>query len=63
MIRSLAFATALLLTTSFLLAEDAKPAAKAEAKPAPKKVDIGTQAPDFKFKDRSEEHTSELQSL
>ena len=51
MIRSLAFATALLLTTSFLLAEDAKPAAKAEAKPAPKKVDIGTQAPDFKFKD------------
>lgn len=51
MIRSLAFATALLLTTSLLLAEDAKPAAKAEAKPAPKKVDIGTQAPDFKFKD------------
>ena len=51
MIRSLAFATALLLTTSLLLAEDAKPVAKAEAKPAPKKVDIGTQAPDFKFKD------------
>ena len=51
MIRSLAFATALLLTTSLLLAEDAKPAAKAEAKPAPKKVDIGTQAPDFKIKD------------
>ena len=51
MIRSLAFATALLLTTSLLLAEDAKPAAKADAKPAPKKVDIGTQAPDFKIKD------------
>ena len=42
----------LLLTTSFALAEDAKPAEKAaEAKPAPKKVDQGTQAPDFKFKD------------
>ena len=33
------------------MASSAKPAAKAEAKPAPKKVDIGTQAPDFKFKD------------
>ncbi len=42
----------LLLTTSFALAEDAKPAEKAaEAKPAPKKVDQGTQAPDFKIKD------------
>ena len=42
----------LLLTTSFALAEDAKPAEKAaDAKPAPKKVDLGTQAPDFKFKD------------
>ena len=46
----------LLLTTSFVLAEDAKPAEKpsektAEAKPAPKKVDVGMQAPDFKIKD------------
>ncbi len=42
----------LLLTTSLALAEDAKPAEKAaEAKPAPKKVDLGTQAPDFKIKD------------
>ena len=49
--RLLLIASALLLTTSFALAEDAKPAEKAEAKPAPKKVDIGTQAPDFKIKD------------
>lgn len=50
----LSIASALLLTTSLALAEDAKPAKpveKAEAKPAPKKVDIGTQAPDFKIKD------------
>lgn len=51
MFRSLAFASALLLTTSFVLAEDAKPAEKTEAKPAPKTVDVGTQAPDFKIKD------------
>ena len=54
MIRSLAFVSALLLTTSLVLAEDAKPATpaeKAEAKPAPKKVDVGMQAPDFKIKD------------
>ncbi len=55
MIRSLAFASALLLTTSLAVAEDAKPAKPAEkvdAKPAaPKKVDVGTQAPDFKIKD------------
>ncbi|MFM9966218.1 MAG: peroxiredoxin family protein [Planctomycetaceae bacterium] len=53
MIRLLAFASAMLLTTSLVLAEDAKPAtaAKAETKPAPKKVDVGTQAPDFKIKD------------
>jgi peroxiredoxin len=47
----LTFASALLLTTSLVLAEDAKPAEKTEAKPAPKKVDVGTQAPDFKIKD------------
>ncbi len=50
----LSIASALFLTTSLALAEDAKPAKpaeKAEAKPAPKKVDQGTQAPDFKFKD------------
>ena len=52
--RLLSIASALLLTTSLALAEDAKPAKpaeKVEAKPAPKKVDQGTQAPDFKFKD------------
>ena len=49
----LAIASALLLVTSVALAEDAKPAAKPaeKAAAAPKKVDIGTQAPDFKFKD------------
>ena len=46
--RLLSIASVLLLTTSFALAEDAKPA---EAKPAPKKVDVGMQAPDFKIKD------------
>ena len=51
MIRSLAFASALLLTTCLALAEDAKPAEKSASKPAPKKVDVGTQAPDFKIKD------------
>ncbi len=52
--RLLTIASALLLTTGLALAEDAKPAKpaeKVEAKPAPKKVDQGTQAPDFKFKD------------
>ena len=50
--RLLSIASVLLLTTSFALAEDAKPADKpAEAKPAPKKVDVGMQAPDFKIKD------------
>ncbi|MBM3969068.1 MAG: redoxin domain-containing protein [Planctomycetes bacterium] len=50
----LSIAFALLLTTSLALAEDAKPAKpaeKAEAKPAPKKVDVGMQAPNFKIKD------------
>ena len=47
----LSIASALLLLTSFALAEDAKPAEKAEAKPSPKKVDQGTQAPEFKIKD------------
>lgn len=52
--RLLLLASALLLTTSFAMAEEAKPAKPAEkvaAKPAPKKVDVGTQAPDFKIKD------------
>ena len=47
----LSIASAMLLMTSFALAEDAKPAEKAEAKPSPKKVDQGTQAPEFKIKD------------
>ena len=48
-----AMASALCLVTSVAWAEDAKPAAKpdAAAVTAPKKVDVGTQAPDFKFKD------------
>ena len=53
MIRMLSLASALLLTASVALAEDAKPAAKvADPKPAvAKKVDVGTQAPEFKIKD------------
>ena len=53
MIRLLSFASALLLTTSFAFAEEPAAAAKPDAKPAAvsKKVDVGTQAPDFKFKD------------
>ena len=56
----LAIASALLLVTSVALAEDAKPAAKpAEtAAAAPKKVDVGTQAPDFKFKDATGKEVS-----
>ena len=52
MLRLLSFVSfaSLLMTVSF--AEEAKPAAKAEeAKPAAKKVDVGTQAPEFKIKD------------
>jgi peroxiredoxin len=45
-----AMASALWLITGVALAEDAKPASTAVAA-APKKVDVGTQAPDFKFKD------------
>ena len=52
MIRLLSLASALLLTASVTMAEDAKPAAKVDAKPAVvKQVDVGTQAPDFKIKD------------
>ena len=53
MIRLLSFASALLLTTRFAFAEEPAAAAKPDAKPAAaaKKVDIGTQAPEFKFKD------------
>ena len=52
MVRLLSFVSVacLLMTVSF--AEDAKPATKVEeSKPAAKKVDIGTQAPEFKIKD------------
>ena len=52
MLRLLSFVSfaCLMMTVSF--AEEAKPAAKAEeAKPAAKKVDVGTQAPEFKIKD------------
>ena len=55
MIRLLSFASALLLTISLVIAEEPVAAAKPDAKPAAaaKKVDIGTQAPEFKFKDAS----------
>src|SRR5476649_1782615 len=43
MIRLLSFASALLFTTSFAFGD--------EPTPTPKKVDIGTPAPEFKFKD------------
>ncbi len=51
MIRLLTLTSALLLTISIGFADEPKPAAKGETKPAPKKVDIGTQAPEFKIKD------------
>ena len=51
MMRFLSLASALLLTTSVALADEPKPEVKVDPKPAPKKVDIGTQAPDFKIKD------------
>jgi peroxiredoxin len=47
MIRFVAFASAVFFLGSAVLAAD-PPAAKA---PAPKKVDVGTQAPEFKIKD------------
>ena len=55
-----AMASALCLVTSVAWAEDAKPAAKpdAAAVAAPKKVDVGTQAPDFKFKDATGKEVS-----
>ena len=51
--RLLAMASALLLGTSVAWTEEVKPATKPAEKvaDAPKKVDVGTQAPDFKFKD------------
>ena len=55
-----AMASALCLVTSVAWAEDAQPAAKpaATAVAAPKKVDVGTQAPDFKFKDATGKEVS-----
>ena len=54
-----AIASALLLVTHVAMAEEAKPAAKpAAAAAAPKKVDVGTQAPDFKFKDATGKEVS-----
>ena len=47
-----AMASALFFVTSVAWAEEAKPAA------APKKVDVGTQAPDFKFKDATGKEVS-----
>src|SRR5258708_29629057 len=49
MIRLLAFASALLFVSSIIFADEPKPAA--DPKPAPKKVDVGAQAPVFKIKD------------
>lgn len=55
-----AMMSSMLLVTSVALAEEAKPAAKTTEKvvAAPKKVDVGTQAPDFKFKDASGKEVS-----
>ena len=55
-----AMASALCLVTGVAWAEDAKPAAKPTeaAAAAPKKVDVGTQAPDFKFKDATGKEVS-----
>lgn len=47
MARLLSFVSAMCLVTAVAFAEDAKP----EAKPEAKKVDVGTQAPEFKIKD------------
>jgi peroxiredoxin len=57
-----AMASALWLFTGVALAEDAKPPVQPTAAAAPKKVDVGTQAPDFKFKDATgkEVNLSEL---
>ncbi len=57
MVRLISLASVLLLVTSLGLAADAPasaktdPAAKTDTPPAPKKVDVGTQAPVFKIKD------------
>ncbi len=51
-----AIVSALFLVTSVAWAEEAQPAAKPAA--APKKVDVGTQAPDFKFKDATGKEVS-----
>lgn len=54
MLRLLGFASALFFASAVTLAEDAAPAAKSDkAEPAKvvKKVDVGTQAPEFKIKD------------
>src|SRR5438309_2226731 len=49
MLRLLSIATALMFITSVAFADP--PAAKTDAAPAAKKVDVGTQAPVFKIKD------------
>ncbi len=54
MIRSLAFMSALHFVLGVALGEEAAPASKkVNPAQAPKKVDVGTQAPDFKVKDSS----------
>ncbi len=55
-----AMASALWLVTGVAWAEDARPAAQptAATAAAPKKVDVGTQAPDFKFKDATGKEVS-----
>jgi peroxiredoxin len=53
MSRLVSLALGFVLISQMAIAEEAKPLAKSEAKPATKKVDIGTQAPDFKIKDSS----------
>src|SRR5579872_1395676 len=56
MMRLLSCVSALLFVTSLAFADDAKPAADSKTAPvakSAKKVDVGTQAPDFKIKDAS----------
>src|SRR5579872_604861 len=54
MMRLLSCVSALLFVTSLAFADDAKPAADSKTAPvakSAKKVDVGTQAPEFKIKD------------
>ena len=51
MIRSFSFAFVVCFGLNAAFGEEPQPAAKSDAAPVAKKVDIGTQAPEFKIKD------------